>query len=69
MSTASFAIALDILETTAATVNAAARMRKTYEAFKAAAERDKELTPEESASLDEKAEIIFASESQKESGR
>ena len=64
-----FALALQALELTAAAMSAAAAARRVYEGVRAQAERTNEFTPEQVAELDAKAEAIFASAAQQESGR
>ena len=63
------ALALELLEMAAAAASAAARAKRVYDKFKEQAQRDKELSPEESAYLDQKAADIFASPAQLPSGR
>lgn len=64
-----FALLLKILEAAAAAADALTRIRRLYLEFKAEAQRANELTPEQSAELDAKAEVIFASEASQPSGR
>lgn len=58
-----------ILQTVAASAEAAARIRKVYLDAKAAALKSGELTDAESVELDRRANEIFASLAQQPSGR
>lgn len=65
----SFVALLEILNIVAATAEAAVRARQTYNKLKEAALQNKELTPEQAAQLDARAEAIFASAASQPSGR
>lgn len=60
---------IEILEIAATTAAAAARARAAYESVRQAMKQTHELTPEQEADLDARAEAIFSSEASKPSGR
>lgn len=64
-----FALILELLEIVAMTLSAAAKARAAYQSVRDAMQQTHELTPEQEAQLDARAEAIFASEASKPSGR
>jgi len=64
-----FATILELLQLAAATADTAVRARAAYLKAKEQALRDKQLTPEQSAELDARAEKYFADAKSHRSGR
>jgi len=62
-------MALKALELAAAAADAAAKSKEIANVLKAAAQQSNELTEEQSAQLDAKAEEVFASPASQPSGR
>jgi len=62
-------MALKALELAAAAADAAAKAKEVANILKKHAQQSQELTPEQSAELDAKAEAIFASDASQPSGR
>ena len=64
-----FAILLKVLQLSAAAAEAAKGARAIYEALREAAQQSRQLTPEQSAQLDQEAKAVFAAPESQPSGR
>lgn len=64
-----YKILLQVLEWMAVAMDAAAKARAVYNALRESAQQSEELTPEQTADLDARAEAIFASDASQPSGR
>ncbi len=64
-----YQLLLQVLNWVATAVDAAAKARAVYDSLRESAQQSQELTPEESAALDARAEEIFASPASQPSGR
>jgi hypothetical protein len=64
-----YATLVKVLELTAAATSAAAQAREVYNALRESAQQAEQLTPEQAAELDAKAEAVFSSPASQPSGR